>query len=62
MEQQNSLANSSSNNTIALSSSPLEEAKSKLANMAAELCSLKAVEAQMERKCADLAHSQHQAL
>ena len=30
----------------------------KLANMAAELCSLKAVEAQMERKANDVAHSE----
>ena len=34
----------------------------KLANMAAELCSLKAVEAQMERKVNDIAHSEKKAL
>ena len=44
MEQQSSLANSSSNN-IPADTSPLAEAKNKLANLAAELCSLKAVEA-----------------
>ena len=56
MEQQSSLG--SSTNT----DSPLAEARHKLANMGAELCSLKAVEAQMERRCADMAHSQNQAI
>lgn len=56
MEQQNSYAGGSSKDANYADVSPLEDAKNKLANMAAELCSLKAVEAQMERKCADLAH------
>ena len=45
MEQQSSLASSSSNNMNNNTESPLADARHKLANMAAELCSLKAVEA-----------------
>ena len=61
MEQQNSLAQSSGDPSPGggiMQQSPLEDAKQRLANMAAELCSLKAVEAQMERKCADMAHTE----
>ena len=48
-----------------IESSEGEEAidmKQRLANMAAELCSLKAVEAQMARKVDDVAHSEKKAL
>ena len=62
MEQQSALAGSqargASEDTAGIlpQQSPLEDAKQRLANMAAELCSLKAVQAQMERRCADMAH------